>query len=94
LNAGELGIKLEIAGNLAIWKASPIYKQKAVDRIRESFEKSKTGDCECLDVADVYVYFPDGSLMRPDISVFRDGEKRNLKLPVRKELECGGSCEV
>ena len=71
LNAEELGIKLEIAGNLAIWEASPVYKhQKAVDRIRESFTKSEMSDCECLDVADVYVYFPDGSLMRPDISVF------------------------
>lgn len=71
LNAEELGIKLEIAGDLAIWEASPVYKhQKAVDRIRDSFEKSDKSDCECLDVADVYVYFPDGSLMRPDISVF------------------------
>jgi Uma2 family endonuclease len=73
LTAEELGIRLEIAGNLAIWEASPIYKhQKAVDRIRDSFKKSeKDGDiCECIDVADVYVQFPDGSLKRPDISVF------------------------
>lgn len=73
LTAEELGIRLEIAGNLAIWEASPIYKhQKAVDRIRDSFKKAeKDGNsCECLDVADVYVQFPDGSLKRPDISVF------------------------
>ena len=71
LKAEELGVKLEIAGNLAIWEASPVYKhQKAVDRIRESFEKLTSTDCACLDVADVYVAFPDGSLMRPDISVF------------------------
>ncbi len=73
LTAEELGIRLEIAGNLAIWEASPIYKhQKAVDRIRDSFQKAeKDGKlCECLDVADVYVQFPDGSLKRPDISVF------------------------
>lgn len=73
LTAEELGIRLEIAGNLAIWEASPIYKhQKAVDRIRDSFQKTeKDGiSCECLDVADVYVQFPDGSLKRPDISVF------------------------
>jgi Uma2 family endonuclease len=73
LTAEELGIRLEIAGNLAIWEASPIYKhQKAVDRIRDSFHKTeKDGNiCECLDVADVYVQFPDGSLKRPDISVF------------------------
>lgn len=73
LTAEELGIRLEIAGNLAIWEASPTYKhQKAVDRIRDSFQKTeKDGNsCQCLDVADVYVQFPDGSLKRPDISVF------------------------
>jgi len=73
LTAEELGIRLEIAGNLAIWEASPVYKhQKAVDRIRDSFQKTEKdgSNCQCLDVADVYVQFPDGSLKRPDISVF------------------------
>ncbi len=73
LKAEDLGIKLEIAGNLAIWEASPVYKhQKEVDRIRDSIKKTdKNGIvCECIDVADVYVQFPDGSLKRPDISVF------------------------
>lgn len=71
LRAEELGVKLEIAGNLAIWEASPVYKhQKAVDRIRESINQHGTDQCECVDVADVYVSFPDGSLMRPDISIF------------------------
>lgn len=73
LNAEDLGIKLEIAGKLAIWEASPVYKhQKAVDRIRDSIKKIKKekNNCECLDVADVYVQFPDGSLKRPDISIF------------------------
>ena len=73
LNAEDLGIKLEIAGNLAIWEASPVYKhQKEVDRIRDSIKKSdKNGVvCNCIDVADVYVQFPDGSLKRPDVSIF------------------------
>ena len=26
--------------------------------------------CACVDVADVYINFPDGSLKRPDISIF------------------------
>lgn len=154
LNAEELGIKLEIAGNLAIWEASPIYKhQKEVDRIRDSFEKSDKSDCACLDIADVYVHFPDGSLMRPDISVFcrepdeeeeairqvpeavieviskkyeakdleisppiylangvkdvlvlnpytsevfhfKNGQKREMRSPIRILLDCGCSCEV
>lgn len=73
LNAEDLGVKLEIAGNLAIWEASPIYKhQKAVDRIRGSIKKiERQGDpCDCVDAADIYVQFPDGSLKRPDISIF------------------------
>lgn len=73
LRAEELGIRLEIVGGLPIWEASPVYKhQKEVDRIRESIKKTKDGEtvCECLDVADVYVQFPDGSLKRPDISIF------------------------
>ncbi|MGI8787480.1 MAG: Uma2 family endonuclease [Pyrinomonadaceae bacterium] len=73
LNAEDLGVKLEFAGNLAIWEASPPYKhQKAVDRIRDSIIKieTKENSCECVDAADVYVQFPDGSLKRPDISIF------------------------
>lgn len=71
LTAEDLGIKLEIMGNLPIWEASPVYKhQKAVDRIRASFQKAEQTVCECVHVADVYVQFPDGSLKRPDISVF------------------------
>ncbi len=71
LNAEDLGIKLEVAGKLPIWEASPLYKhQKAVDRIRDSITTREGTTCECIDVADVYVSFPDGSLKRPDISIF------------------------
>lgn len=71
LNAEDLGVKLEIAGKLAIWEASPLYKhQKEVDRIRASIKKVETSACVCVDAADVYVQFPDGSLKRPDISIF------------------------
>ena len=73
MRAEELGIRLEIVGGLAIWEASPVYKyQKEVDRIRGSINKTKNSEtgCECIDVADVYVQFSDGSLKRPDISIF------------------------
>ncbi len=73
LNAEDLGVRLEIAGNLPIWEASPLYKhQKEVDRIRDSIRKNETEEnvCDCIDAADVYVQFPDGSLKRPDISIF------------------------
>jgi Uma2 family endonuclease len=77
LRAEEIGIRLEIVGGLPIWEPQPIYKhQKAVDRIRGTIRRranaeGATGDgCACVHVADVYVCFPDGSLKRPDISIF------------------------
>lgn len=70
LRAEELGIRLEIVDGLPIWEASPVLKhQLAVDRIRESIRRVSE-DCSCLHVADVYVEFQDGSLKRPDISIF------------------------
>ncbi|HEX6383122.1 MAG TPA: Uma2 family endonuclease [Anaerolineae bacterium] len=77
LLADELGIRLEIVGGLPIWEPSPPYKhQKAVDRIRATVTNAPTtselenDECNCLHVAGVYVSFPDGSLKRPDISLF------------------------
>ena len=77
LRAEDFGIRLEIVGGLPIWEPYPVYKhQKAVDRIRATIEKvaasseSNEGGCVCIHVSDVYVSFPDGSLKRPDISIF------------------------
>lgn len=75
LRAEELGIRLEIVRGLPIWEAHPVYRhQKAVDRIRATIERATdagdTARCACVHVADVYVSFPDGSLKRPDISIF------------------------
>jgi Uma2 family endonuclease len=74
LQADELGIRLEIVGGLPIWEAQPVLKhQRAIDRIRASIEHmpQKHGvECGCIHFADVYVSFPDGSLKRPDISLF------------------------
>jgi Uma2 family endonuclease len=73
VRAEELGIRLEIVGGLPIWEAAPAWKhQKAVDRIRATIkgpsDPAKT--CACVHAADVYIQFPDGSLKRPDISLF------------------------
>ncbi len=71
LQANELGIRLEIVGGLPIWEAHPLYRhQKAVDRIRKNLDKPQSGDCQCVDIADVYISFPDGSLKRPDIAIY------------------------
>ena len=67
----ELGIRLEIVNGLPIWEAQPVYRhQKAIDKIRATIQKSHDTACECIHVADVYVQFPNGSLKRPDISLF------------------------
>lgn len=77
LRADELGIRLEIVAGLPIWEPAPVLKhQKAVDRIRASIDRppgdagAADGACGCLHYADVYVAFADGSLKRPDISLF------------------------
>lgn len=73
LRSEELGIRLEIVNGLTIWEASPVMRhQTAVDRIRESIKHSETKGktCDCFHVADVYIQFPDGSLKRPDISIY------------------------
>ncbi|MBC7795935.1 MAG: Uma2 family endonuclease [Pyrinomonadaceae bacterium] len=70
--AERLGIKLEIAAGLPIWEASPvILHQKTVDQIRATLKKiDENSDCQCVNYADIYVQFPDGSLKRPDVSIF------------------------
>ena len=80
LRADELGIRLEIVGGLPIWEPSPVYKhQKAIDAIRATIQQDpsqqdlsveKTPQCACIHISDVYISFPDGSLKRPDISLF------------------------
>ena len=75
LRAEELGIRLEIVGGLAIWEAHPVVKhQRAVDRIRASIKPpavtSGQTTCACAHLAGVYVTFADGSLKRPDVSIF------------------------
>lgn len=96
LKAEEFGIRLEIVGGLPIWEPYPVYKhQKAVDRIRATIsrvaEASETGgECACVHIADVYVSFPDGSLKRPDISIFcrePEEEEEAIKLVPEAVIE-------
>jgi hypothetical protein len=45
----------------------------AVDRIRNTIARTATGSagCDCLHVAEVVTRFPDGSIKRPDIAIYR-----------------------
>ena len=71
IRADELGIRLEIVAGLPIWEPAPALRhQRAVDRVRASIAPRAGTPCACVHVADVYVAFPDGSLKRPDISIF------------------------
>ena len=74
--ADKAGVRLEIVGGLPLWEASPARRhQQAVDHIRASIQSGPPAtdaddECGCLHLADVYIRFPDGSLKRPDISIF------------------------
>lgn len=89
LNAEDLGIRLEVAGNLRIWEASPVIKhQLEIDRIRATIKRGeKNGKtCQCINIADIYVQFADGSLKRPDVSIFcempKEDEEATTSVPV------------
>lgn len=72
LQAGDLGIRLEIVNGLPIWEPQPVYRhQKHVERIVNGITKPAGGQpgCACVHALDVYVQFPNG-LKRPDISIF------------------------
>lgn len=61
------GVRLEIIGGLHRWEPFPgLRHQEARDRIQKSI-KAKSA---CAHFADVYIRFADGSLTRPDISIF------------------------
>lgn len=96
LRAEEFGVRLEIVRGLPLWEPYPVYKhQKAVDRIRATITQVDTGtvgenDCTCVHAADVYISFPDGSLKRPDISLFcrePDEDEEAIKLVPEAVIE-------
>jgi Uma2 family endonuclease len=46
--------------------------QKTVQRIEGSIQPLPESSCGCSYLSDTYIRFPDGSLKRPDISIFCD----------------------
>lgn len=66
-------IKLEITGGVPTWEASPTSRHQWTSYlIQTSIKPSTENDegCACAHLADVYIRFPDGSIKRPDISIF------------------------
>ncbi len=71
LSAGA--IKLEVTGGIPTWEVSPSSRhQRMLYRIQTSIKPLPGSDkgCECAQLSDVYIRFPDGSLKRPDIAIF------------------------
>jgi Uma2 family endonuclease len=72
-HAWDTGIKLEYVNGLPVWEGSPVFRhQKKIDDIRRSIRSDDklTSPCDCVSVADLTIHFPDGSIKRPDISIF------------------------
>lgn len=71
--ADEVGIRLEYVNGVPIWEATPVIRhQRITDRVRASIRPTGEGDsgCGCIHYADIHILFPEGSIKRPDISIF------------------------
>jgi len=73
LDADEAGVRLEMVMGQPTWEMhpSPLH-QKTIRRISRSLQSRPNvdSDCGCFDLQDVYIKFPDGSVKRPDLSIF------------------------
>ena len=73
LAADELGIRLEIQGDLPLWEPSPRpLHQRVQFEIMTSIapRAGEAAGCACIAYHDISIRFPDGSIKRPDISLF------------------------
>ncbi len=71
--ADEVGIKLEMVQGVPTWEAWPASRhQITLQKVANSLRCSPNRDsgCGCSGIQDVYVRFPDGSIKRPDLSIF------------------------
>ena len=82
--ADDSGIKQGLVSGIPIWEAFPVFQhqEKTLDiqiSLRENARRSDS--CACISVADPTIRFPDGSIKRPDISVF-------CSRPVERKTVC------
>jgi len=74
MDADEQGYRLEIIDGLGVWEVMPSKRHiDAEARIEKSVRAdpdSKSGECGCFVYRDLYIRFGEGSLRRPDISIF------------------------
>ena len=71
-SAESAGIRLEYVGGVPVWEASPIVRHqiKTLEIQMSLLSYAKQAGCDCLPLADISIRFPDGSIKRPDISVY------------------------
>lgn len=75
--AADAGYRLEyISGIGGIWELMPSFlHQEHSFRIQSSIARSKGADgrdCGCVHGSDVSILFPDGSIKRPDVAIWRE----------------------
>ena len=70
--AEQVGMRIEYVCGIPIWEASPIFRhqKKTLDIQVSLLAHAEASGCACLPIADVTILFPDGSIKRPDISIF------------------------
>ena len=84
------GYKLELIKGVGIWEASPVYShQKKVLEVILSIKQLQqdAGSCKCVSVPGLTLLFPDGSIKRPDISIY-------CREPVERDSACTLKPEV
>lgn len=69
----DLGLRLELTDSGITWEAFPsLGHQKTVFRIQTSLSTGQkmTKPCDCFQAADVDIALPDGTIKRPDVSIW------------------------
>lgn len=80
--ADENGVVLEVVAGQPFWEFQPNFDHQ--DRVAQMWsgvrrDPESGSDCGCVRAMDVGIAFPDGSIRRPDLSIF-------CRVPERREL--------
>ena len=73
----ELGLRFELTDGGITWETMPgLEHQRLIYQVQRSMDASQADrPCGCHHVADVDIVFPDGTVKRPDISVWCEWPK-------------------
>ncbi|RYG33930.1 Uma2 family endonuclease [bacterium] len=71
--AENLGLRLELTDGGITWETFPGFRHQEIIRdilVASNSGRGSEGGCECIQVPDVDIVFPDGTVKRPDPSVW------------------------